>query len=299
MMELADLRVFLRIAELKSISATARSLEQPKSSISRALARLEGEVGALLIDRGMRYIRLTDAGTTLYPHAKLLLASAEEAQAAVDGFGEVPRGKLKVNAPYTFAVGLLAPMLAAFTRRYPEVQLVLDIDNKVIDVAAEEVDVAIRIGALPDSDLVAQRLTTIALWTCASPAYLEKHGVPRLVKDLAGHTLLSRENRISRWRYRTESGEEQDLEVLPGTVIPEPTVLQSVVIDGGGVGRLPDFLAAPAVARGELVRLLPRLVSDAVDVHVVYTSRRSLSAKSRVFIESLREHLSQRPASGS
>jgi DNA-binding transcriptional LysR family regulator len=113
MMELADLRVFLRIAELKSISATARSLEQPKSSISRALARLEGEVGALLIDRGMRYIRLTDAGTTLYPHAKLLLASAEEAQAAVDGFGEVPRGKLKVNAPYTFAVGLLAPMLAA------------------------------------------------------------------------------------------------------------------------------------------------------------------------------------------
>lgn len=294
MMELTDLRVFLRIAELKSISATARMLEQPKSSISRALARLEGEVGALLIDRGMRHIRLTDAGTTLYPHAKLLLAAAEEAQSAVDGFAEAPRGRLKVNAPYTFAVGLLGPMLADFMQRYPEVQLVLEVDNKVIDVAAEEVDLAIRIGALPDSDLVARRLTTIALWTCASPAYLEKRGMPRSVKDLAGHTLLSRENRISRWGYRTESGEEQDLEVLPATVIPEPTVMQSVLVDGGGVGRLPDFLAAPAVARGELVRLLPRLVSDTVDVHVMYTSRRSLAAKSRVFIEALLEHLSQR-----
>lgn len=293
MMELADLRVFLRIAELKSISATARSLVQPKSSISRSLARLEGDVGALLIDRAGQHVRLTDAGSTLYPHAKLLLASAEEAQAAVDGFAESPRGRLKVTAPYTFAVGLLGPMLADFTRRFPEVQLTLDIDNRVVDIAAEEVDLAIRIGALPDSELVARRLTTMSLWTCASPAYLEEHGTPRSVKDLTGHNLLSRENRITRWGYRTSHGENQDIEVLPGTVIPEPAVMQSVLIDGGGVGRLPDFLAAPVVARGELVRLLPNLVSDAVDVHVVCASRRGLTAKSRAFIEALSDHLKE------
>jgi DNA-binding transcriptional LysR family regulator len=176
----------------------------------------------------------------------------------------MPRGRLRVNAPYTFAVGMIGPMLADFTRRFPEVQLTLDIDNRIVDVTAEEID------------------------------YLEKHGTPRSVKDLAGHILLSRESRVARWGYRTEQGENPDLDVLPGMVIPEPAVMQSVLIDRGGVGRLPDFLAASVVARGELVRLLPRLVSETVDVHVVCASRRGLTGKSRAFIEVLRDHLKKR-----
>ena len=293
MFDLADLRAFARIADLGSLSAAARALGMPKSSASRSLARLEAATGSSLIERSTRHLRLTDAGRLLQRHARRILDDVSEAEDALTGLVGVPRGTLRVSVGFTFATGPLAPMLPGFLARYPEVRVALAIDNRNVDLLAEDLDVAIRIGSLPDSDLVARRLTTIALWTCASPAYLAARGTPATVEDLRSHELIGRVDRKAAWRFRAPGGVLKEIEVVPGTVIPEPAVLQAVLIGGAGIGRLPDFCAADAVTNGTLVRLLPEYGDDAVDVHALYPSHRSLSAKVRVFIDALAEHLNR------
>ncbi|KLD73504.1 LysR family transcriptional regulator, partial [Xanthomonas hyacinthi DSM 19077] len=177
-MQLSDLRIFLRVLDSGSLSGAARATGLPKSSISRALNRLESDVGAALLDRSGRRVKVTDAGSALQPHAVSLLSAADEAQASIDSTAGLLRGTLKVNAPFALAAILLSPMLADFLKRYPDLDLVLEVDNRRVDLAAEEVDVALRIGPLPSSELVARHLTDMALWTCASPAYLVAHGMP-------------------------------------------------------------------------------------------------------------------------
>ena len=291
MFDLADLRVFVRTADLGSLSGAARALRMPKSSASRSLARLEAAAGAALVERSTRHLRLTDAGRLLQRHAQRILDDVGEAENALAGHVGVPRGTLRVSVGFTFAVGPLAPMLPGFLARYPEVRVALSIDNRNIDLLAEDFDVAIRIGPLRDSDLIARRLTSIALWTCASPAYLAARGTPVTVADLRSHELIGRVDRKSAWRFRAPGGAVQEVEVVPGTVIPEPAVLKPVLIGGAGIGRLPEFYAADAVTDGTLVRLLPKYEDDSVDVHALYPSHRSLSAKVRVFIDALAEHL--------
>ena len=187
MLDLADLRAFARIADLGSVSGAARALGMPKSSASRSLARLEAAAGAALVERSTRRLRLTDAGHLLQRHARRILDDVGEAENALAGLISVPRGTLRVSAGFTFAVGPLAPMLPRFLARYPEVRVALTIDNRDVDLLAEEFDLAIRIGPLRDSELIARRLTTVALWTCASPAYLAARGTPATVKELRGH----------------------------------------------------------------------------------------------------------------
>ncbi len=293
MFDLADLRAFARIADLGSVSGAARALGMPKSSASRALARLEAAAGSALIERSTRHLRLTDAGRLLHRHARRILDDVSEAENALTGLVGVPRGTLRVSVGFTFAVGPLASMLPQFLARYPEVRVALAIDNRNVDLLADDFDLAIRIGPLRDSDLIARRLTTIALWTCASPAYLASRGTPATAADLRSHELIGRLARKSTWRFRAPGGALHEIEVVPGTVIPEPAVLKAVLIGGAGIGRLPEFHAADAVADGSLVRLLPEYQDNSVDVHALYPSHRSLSAKVRVFIDALAEYLSR------
>ena len=179
MMDLGDLRAFVRIAELKSVSAAARALRAPKSSMSRSLARLEAEVGMALVDRSTRHLRLTDAGTLLQPHALRILLEVQDATASLSDFAGVPRGTLRINAPVTFAIGLIGPMAAPFMARFPEVRIVLDVENRQIDVLAEEVDLVIRIGVLPDSQLIARRLESLELWGVRQSRLFECARQPR------------------------------------------------------------------------------------------------------------------------
>lgn len=290
MFDLEDLRFFSRVAELGSVSGAARALRKPKSSVSRSLARLEEVAGSYLIERSTRHLRLTDAGRVLQRHAQRILDDVAEAQTALIGLTGVPRGTLRVSVPFTFAAGPLAPMLPTFLARYPEVRVVLTIDNRIIDLLADDFDVAIRIGPLRDSELVARRLATIALWTCASPAYLAMRGTPATVEDLQGHTLIARIDRPSVWRFKTPSGAIEEFKFAPGTVVPEPAVLKTLLIGDAGIGRLPDFDAREAVANGRLVRVLPEQDCDFVDAHALYPSHRSLSAKVRVFIDAMVAH---------
>jgi DNA-binding transcriptional LysR family regulator len=293
MLDLISLRAFVRIADLGSISGAARSLKSPKSSISRSLVRLEEVVGMALVERSTRHLRLTDAGLLLQRHARRILDEVNEAENAVSGMVGVPSGTLKVSVPFTFAAGPLADMLPQFLAKHREVRVALVVDNRAIEILIEEVDVAIRIGPLRDSELVARKLTNFALRSYASPAYLKQRGTPKTVEDLTDHTLIASMDKRYSWRFTTASGAVQEFEVPSTTVVPEPTVTKTMLIAGVGIGRLPEFLAADALANGALVRVLPHLEGDTVEAHALYPSRRSLSAKVRVFIDALVAHLAQ------
>ena len=295
MLDFTDLRAFARIADLGSISGAGRALRMPKSSVSRSLVRLEESVGAVLVERSTRHLRLTDAGLLLQRHARRILDDVGEAENAIGGLVGAPRGDLRLSVPFTFAAGPLAPMLPGFALRYPEVRVVLSIDNRPIDLLAEEADIAIRIGPLPDSELIARRLATFALWPCASPAYLANAAPIEAPADLLAHRLIAHSDRRQRWVFRTPSGVGHDIEFDPGMVVPEPDVVRSMLLGNGGIGMLPDFHAANDIAAGGLVRVLPALQCGSVDVHALYPSHRSLSAKVRVFIDALVEYLRHLP----
>lgn len=293
MLDLAHLRAFARIADLGSVSGAARSLKMPKSSVSRLLARLEEAVGAALIERSTRHLRLTDAGLLLHRHAARILDDVSEAENAVGGLIGRPGGTLRVSVGFTFAVGTLGAMLPPFLARYPHVRVVLTVDNRNVDLLTEEIDVSIRIGPLKDSELIARKLGTIELWPCASPAYLAEHGTPESVDDLLRHRMIAHFDRRAPWRMLTPSGAIREIETEPGTVIPEPAVTKIMLLGGAGIGWLPDFDAREALAAGTLVRLLPDHTTAGVDVHALYPSHRSLSAKVRVFIDALAEHMAE------
>lgn len=290
-MELNDVRAFARTADLASVSAAARLLGLPKSTISRSLTRLEANVGAVLIDRSTRHLRLTDAGVLFRPYAIRILASVDEAEAALDSLTGVPRGTLRVSAPITFAVAIVSPMLPAFSRNFPGIRVVLDVENRVIDMPVEPADLVIRVGTLPDSDLVARHLLTTEAWTCASPGYISVHGTPSSVAELSRHALIGYADGRATWSYRRPGCTVEQVEFQPAHVVSDSVAAEPMLIGGGGIGRLPDFLARRAVADGDLVRLFPEAAGDTFDVHALYTSHRSLSAKVRVFIDALTDYL--------
>jgi molybdate transport repressor ModE-like protein len=298
MLELTDLRAFSRIADMGSISAAARALSMPKSSVSRSLARLEEVMGTSLVERSTRHLRLTDAGLLLQRHARRILDDVGEAENAIGGLVGKPRGDLHVSVPFTFAAGPLAPMLPGFVLRYPEVRVVLSVNNRPIDILTEEADVAIRIGPLADSELIARRLTTFALWPCASPAYLAGSLPIESPADLLQHKLIAHADRRQRWVFRTASGADRDIDFDPGMVVPEPDVVRTLLLGHAGIGLLPDFHAANDIAAGKLVRILPALQGSSVEAHALYPSHRSLSAKVRVFIDALVEHLAHSRQAG-
>ena len=293
MLDLSDLRAFARIADLGSVSGAACALRMPKSSVSRSLARLEESIGAVLMERSTRRLRLTDAGLLMQRHARRILDDVGEAENAIGGLVGTPRGDLRISAPFTFAAGPLAPMLPGFTARYPEVRVILTVDNRNIDLLNEAIDVVIRIGPLADSELIARRLATFDLWTCASPAYLAGRATPLIPADLVGHVIIAHSDKERLWRFSSEPKSVIESSFKPVAVIPEPAVLRTMLIGGGGIGRLPDFHAVDAIADGSLVRLLPDWSSGSVEAHALYPSHRSLSAKVRVFIDAMIEHLAR------
>lgn len=285
-MLLSDLRAFARITDLMSVSAAARALGLPKSGVSRALARLERDVGVILIDRSTRHLRLTDAGTQFRPHVLRILADVDEAGAALDGLGNVPAGPLRISLPFTIATALVAPMLPAFVASYPQVRVVLSVENRFIDMPAEPADLMIRAGPLADSDLIARRLLLSETWLCASPDYLAARGTPVCAADLSSHSLIGYSDRAT--VYRDEGGGDAgQIELPPAIAISDAAALLPVVLTGAGIAHLPDFLARSLVADGRLVRLRPTIAREPTMIHAIYPSHRSLSAKVRVFIDAL------------
>lgn len=282
-----DLRLFAAIADCGGITAAARKLGLTKSLVSRELAALEDRLGARLVQRTTRRVSLTDTGELLATYARRVVEEMDNAEAAIEATRDHPRGDLKVSAPFSILRFVLVPRLAAFRARYPDIRLSLDASLRVIDLIDEGIDVAIRIGELPPSSLIARRLATTPIVLVAAPAYLRDRGLPRAPDDLIAHDIvnLKRDTGPDIWALEGAAARRASVEVKPSIAVHDPGLILDLARQGHGIAPMPELYASRALAAGEVVRVLPEWTRGVTPIHAVYPSRRMLAPKLRAFVE--------------
>ncbi|WP_375766529.1 LysR family transcriptional regulator [Archangium gephyra] len=287
-MDLNELLVFAKVVQAGSFTAAARGLRMPKSTVSRKVSELEERVGAQLLQRTTRKLRLTDVGQAYYEHCARIVAEAEQAELAVTRMQAAPHGVLRVTAPLTFS--FLGPIVAEFLKRYPEVQLELVCTDRSVDLVEEGFDVAVRAGRLADSSLIARRLGDIERAVVAAPGYLAERGAPRNPKELERHDCLvfgaGLEGNV--WTLHSGSRSVQ-VSVRPRLVVNEPDMLRAVALAGAGIALLPTLPSTTDLTSGSLRRILPDWSSSGAPVHAVYPGSRHHSPKVMAFVDFLRE----------
>ena len=291
MLDLNDLRVFERVATLRSFSGAARSLGLPKANVSRSVTRLEEALGTRLLQRTTRDVVLTATGVALKERSAEIMEKLKDTVDYVGGFGDAPRGHLKVTTGVGFGICVLAEQLPTFLQRYPDVDVTLDLANQPTELLAEGIDVAIRLGALPDSSMVAVRLGTMERYLCAAPAYLERRGEPRSPEDISGHDTVERpspDGRPRQWRF---SKRDKTVAVDPKARISvnEILTIYRLVLGGAGLGIIFDHLCTPHIAAGQIVRLLPDWTIPPIEINIVFPSKKIISPTVRVFVDFLKE----------
>jgi DNA-binding transcriptional LysR family regulator len=279
-----DLRVFLRVAEARSLSRAAAILRRPKSSLSRQLARLEAEAGAMLVERGRDGLRLTDAGRVLVDHAARVVALIDGAAAAVQDALATPRGVLRVNAPHLFATHFLAPRIAGFLAAHPAVQVVLDVSPVPVGAMAAETDVVIRVGPLEDSALLSRRLGASEVRLYATPAALGGLA-PAEAVALMRSAGVQEEAPLGQSRSVVAFEDGRAIHRMEAL---EPLVRHGIVMAGAGAAWLPAFLCRAEVARGRLVDLTPGAPRGPIILHALFTPEAATSPKVRAFVDFLK-----------
>lgn len=290
MPDLDDLRVFERVAALRSFAAASRALGEPRSNVSRSVARLERSLGVRLVQRTTREVTLTPAGESLMRRCAAPLADLDDALAYASSLGSEAQGLLRVSAGIGFGINVLADQLPAFLSAYPRVDIELELTSRIADLVADRVDVAIRLGELPDSTLVAVRLGEMKRVLCAAPDYLARHSIPESVEDLARLDAIEMPgaDRLPR-RWSFSRGEDsRDIVVQPRVGVNDALTIHRLVLAGAGIGVISCYLCAPDLQAGRLVQLLPQWNVPPVVVNLVFPSRRELTPTVRAFVDYLK-----------
>ncbi|MBT2785795.1 MULTISPECIES: LysR family transcriptional regulator [unclassified Halomonas] len=284
MNQLEHIVAFVRVAELGSYTQAAEALDISRTRVSRQVMALEEALGARLIQRTTRRLHLTEAGERYLARAQGVLLALDEAAAEVGQGTSDVRGRLRVNGPMSFGTRYLAPLVAQFMQTHPALEVRLDLNDRRVDLLEEGYDVAIRIGSLPDSSLVARRLTRCRLLFCASPEYLATYGEPSSVKALAEHRCLRYRSgqQSADWQIDTQS-----LAVSGPLESNNGDVLTHAAEAGLGIAQQPSFLVTESIASGRLVPILINEPPVRLDVHALYPARRYLPAKVERFIDLL------------
>lgn len=285
---LTGMAVFARVIEAGGFSAAARALGLSKSAVSKQVAALEDRLGARLLHRTTRRMSLTEAGAAFLDASRRVLAEVESAEAAVGALQAEPRGTLRVNAPMTFGIMHLAAAIPAFLDQYPRVTVDLVLNDRFVDLVEEGFDVAVRIGRLGDSSLVARRLAPMRRVMVASSAYLDIHGRPRVLADLAGHECLTYAYSSSgdEWCFDGPRGEER-VRVTGRLRANNGEVLKAAALAGAGILAIPTFIVGPELRDGRLERVLPGHESRSGAIHAVWPPGRQPAPKLRAFVDFL------------
>ncbi len=291
MLDLSDLQVFERVAALKGFSEAARSLGLPKSNVSRSIARLEGALGARLLHRSTREVTLTSAGHALMDRARDIIERAGEALDYVGSLAHGPRGSIKVNSGIGFGLNVIASELPGFLQRHPDVDVILDLESRSADLVGEAIDVAVRLGPLQDSSLLAIRLGAMRRYLCAARSYVDRRGAPQSIEALNEHDVIEMpgsDGRPRPWVF-TREGKQSRVAPHPRVTVNEALTIHRLVSSGAGLGIVSGYLCAPEIADGRLVRVLPEWSLPSVEVSLVFPSRRALSPAVRAFTEFMKE----------
>jgi DNA-binding transcriptional LysR family regulator len=290
------MRVFVTVGEEGGFAAAARRLDVSPAAVTRAIVALEDELGVPLLLRTTRNVRMTDAGRQYFDDTRAILASIDEANEAVSGINAEPRGTLSVTGPVLFGRAFIMPCVIDYMRRFPQVEVNAQFVDRVVNLVDEGLDVAVRIGHLPDSSLRAVRVGQIRRVLCAAPAYLEARGTPTHPSDLLQHTVVSSSAVSPRVEWHFGRGDEAlSVRMTPRLVVTSNDSALDAAIAGLGITRLLSYQVADQVERGELRLLLEDFEEQAWPVHIVHREGRHGSAKVRSFIDLAVERLRAHP----
>ena len=289
MQNLTDIAIFVKVVELASFTAAAEALDMSQPVVSKAVTRLEEKLGARLLNRTTRRLSLTEAGSELYGRSVRALAEIENAELEVARFQTEPRGLLRVSAPMSFSILQLGPVLQGFLARFPGVTLELSLDDRQVDLVEEGFDVAVRIGRLQDSNLIARKIAPCRQVLCASPAYLAQRGEPERPEDLLEHScnLYSLVSAPPEWRLLGPDGELHTVPINGSIQSNNGLVNRAAALAGGGIVLLPTFYLAEQLRSGTLKPVLCKFKPQELAVHAVYPERRNLMPKVRSFVDFL------------
>ncbi|KAA8999282.1 LysR family transcriptional regulator [Affinibrenneria salicis] len=293
---LEELQAFVAVADSGTLTAAAEQLGLTTSGVSRSLGRLEKKLETLLLHRTTRRLMLSEEGDAFLHRAREILLAVEQAEEQAALRRSRPAGRLRVNAASVFMQHVIVPLVPEFRRRYPQIVLELNTDDVFIDLLEQHTDIAIRIGALPDSTIHARPLGGSRLRILASPAYLQRHGVPHGVDALAAHTLLgfSLVESLNVWPLRLAPNERYS--IAPALLSSNGEILRQLALNGEGIVRLSDFMTHEDLAAGRLVQVLADETVDLrLPVHAVYYRHSPPAARIGCFLDFLSEKIGQQP----
>lgn len=290
------MHVFVTVGEESGFASAARKLDVSPAAVTRAIVALEEQLGVRLLLRTTRNVRMTDAGRQYFDSARAILASIAEANEAVSGTNSQPQGTLSITAPILFGRLMVLPCIVDYMRGHPLVEVSAQFLDRVVNVAEEGIDVAIRIGHLPDSALRATRVGQVRRVLCAAPGYLELAGLPLHPSDLLEHTVVSSSAVSPRveWRFGSDA-DPFTVRMKPRLTVTSNDAALSAAIAGVGITRLFSYQVAEAVQAGQLRLLLEEFEEPPWPVHVVHREGKYGSLKIRRFIDSIVAHLRQHP----
>ena len=286
------MKVFVAVGELESFAAAARRLDISPAAVTRAVSALEDQLGVKLLLRTTRSVRLTEAGGRYLEDTRHILASINEANAAAAGINATPKGDLAVTAPILFGKKFVMPCIVRYLQQYPEVDVSAYFLDRVVNMVEEGMDVAVRIGPLPDSGLKALRVGRVRRMLCASPDYLARHGVPKHPSDLAGHAVIGTTNLSPRagWRFGVTE-EPTTVRMKPRLTVTSNDGAIAAASGGLGIARLLSYQVADELANGQLQVILAEYEEAPWPIHVLHRESKYGSAKVRAFIDMLAQAL--------
>jgi DNA-binding transcriptional LysR family regulator len=292
-----EMTAFVRAAALGGFSAAARELAVTPSGVAKLVTRLEDRLGVRLLNRTTRKLSLTAEGAAYFERARRIVADIKDAEAELGAFRRRPKGLLRISTVEAFGTRQLIPALPRFLERYPEIQVDVEFAERRVDLVKEGIDVAIRLGALEDSSLVARKICEFERSVCAAPAYLARHGTPRRPEDLLRHNciVISGVPELRRWPFETRQGRKV-IEVSGNVNANSGEALLALAMRGVGIIRLADFLSATEVAAGRLQLILEEFHSKApLALHAVYPQGRHRSPKVAALVDFMLESFAHAP----
>ncbi|CRM79965.1 D-malate degradation protein R [Pseudomonas sp. 37 R 15] len=285
-----EMQVFCTVVDKGSFVGAAEPLEMSKAAISRYVSGLEERLGVRLLHRTTRKLSLTEEGRQFYHQARDVLTLMDQAEEAVSSSAPEPSGVLRINAPVSFGVLHLAPVWADFMKVYPNVELDISLNDRLVDLVEEGFDAAVRIARMESSSLVGRRLAGTRMCLCASPQYLANHPEIRSLSDLTEHGVIAYTNFASgnEWQFEGPHGSET-VRTRSSVRCNNGDTCRSIALAGGGIALQPSFMVADDLRKGDLVEILPAYQSVELGIYVVYPTRKHLATKVRVLINFLAE----------
>jgi len=289
--KLTSMRVFCRVVTRENFSQAARDLHISPAMVTKHIASLEEQLNIRLLNRTTRTVSTTEAGERYYLIARNMLADLEDAESSLAELGSRPTGTLKISAPIDFGVLSLAPAIAHYLNLYPEVKIDISYQDKRVNLVEEGFDLAIRIGKLSDSTLVAQRIMPQRMLCCAAPAYLEAHGSPLVPTDLRQHNCLTYTYSATNNEWLFQKNNESSAVRVSGRLnANNGRAIVAAAVEGVGIILKPEFMVRDALESGQLIQVLDQYEIPSNNVYAVYPHRQYLPAKMSSFIDFLKTH---------